>query len=180
MKSETLKKFFKEYKEYLVDTDHTPYSADQYCTYLRKTCAFLNLGQGFIEAIIAISDANVQAALCEYLMAKLSNEFKNTTDKVLKKHISNYKSAVTALSEFLTHEDDGSATTLSLLPAVTLPCESIYDRKELFNIFKSRLVTQDRFYYDDGKCFPSRIINRIATKNKRKLYDTLILKLGIL
>ncbi len=175
MKSEALKKFFKEYKGYLVDTDHTIYGADQYCTYLRKACAFLNLGEGFIEAIIAISDANVQAALCEHLMAKLCNEFKNTTDKALKKQISNYKSAVTALSEFLTHEDDGNDTILSLLPAVTLPCESVYDRKELFNIFKSRLVTQDRYYYDDGKCFPSRIINRIATKNKRKLYDTLIL-----
>ena len=177
MRNEFLKKFFKEYKKYLVDTDHTPYSADQYCTYLRKACALLDLGEGFLEAIVAISDANVQAALCEYLMAKLSNEFKKATDKSLKKQISNYKSAVSMLSEFVSGADTpkNTATTVSFLPAVTLPFESVYSRKELFNIFKSRHVTQDRYYYGDEKCFPSRIINRIATKNKRKLYDNLIL-----
>ena len=36
MKSDTLKSFFKDYKEYLVDNDRSVYSADQYCTYLRK------------------------------------------------------------------------------------------------------------------------------------------------
>lgn len=177
MKSEALKNFFKEYKKYLVETGHSSYSADQYCTYLRKVCALLDLGEGFLEAIVAISDANVQAALCEYLMAKLSNEFKKATDKALKKQISNYKSAVSMLSEFVSGADTSksSAATVSFLPAVTLPFESVYSRKELFNIFKSRLVTQDRYYYGDEKCFPARIINRIATKNKRKLYDSLIL-----
>jgi hypothetical protein len=63
VKSEALKTFFKDYKEYLVETDHTANVADQYCTYLRKACVLLNLGEGFIEAIIAISDANVQVAL---------------------------------------------------------------------------------------------------------------------
>ena len=87
MKNETLKSFFKEYKQYLIETDHSLNTADQYCTYLRKACAFLNLGEGFIEAIIAIADANVQAALCEYLMAKLSNEFENAQDKIFKKQI---------------------------------------------------------------------------------------------
>ena len=178
MKSDTLKSFFKDYKEYLVDTDRSVYSADQYCTYIRKACAFLNLGEGFFEAIIAISDVNVQAALCEYLMAKLSNEFKNTTDKAIKKQISNYKSAVTALSEFLTYEDDGSDTILSLLPAVTLPYESVYNQKELINIFKSRLESQERYYMDEGDnaSFSARVIKRIATKTKRKdIYKELIL-----
>ena len=177
MKNEALKKFFQEYKEYLVDTDHTSYSADQYCTYLRKACAMLDLGEGFLEAIVAISDSNVQAALCEYLMSKLSNKFKNSTDKAQKKQISNYKSAVSMLSEFVSESGTpkSSSVTVSFLPAVTLPFESVYSQKELFNIFKSRLVTQDRYYYGDEKCFPSRIINRIATKHKRKLYNNLIL-----
>lgn len=177
MKNEALKKFFQEYKEYLVDTDHTSYCADQYCTYLRKACAMLDLGEGFLEAIVAISDSNVQAALCEYLMSKLSNKFKNSTDKAQKKQISNYKSAVSMLSEFVSESGTpkSSSVTVSFLPAVTLPFESVYSQKELFNIFKSRLVTQDRYYYGDEKCFPSRIINRIATKHKRKLYNNLIL-----
>ena len=178
MKNDVLKSFFMEYKEYLVDTDRSLNSADQYCTYLRKACSFLNLGEGFLEAIIAISDANVKAALCEYIMAKLSNEFKNATDKVLKKQISNYKSAVVALSEFLTYEDDESDATLSLLPAVTLPFESVYDQKELIKIFKSRLESQDRYYMDEGDnaSFSARVIKRIATKTKRKnIYKELIL-----
>ena len=74
MKNEVLKNFFKEYKRYLVETNHTYNVSDQYCTYLRKACALLNLGEGFIEAIIAISDVNVQAALCEYLIRTYSNE----------------------------------------------------------------------------------------------------------
>ena len=176
MKNETLKYFFKEYKQYLIETDHSSNTADQYCTYLRKACTFLNLGEGFIEAIIAISDANVQAALCEYLMAKLSNEFENAQDKIFKKQISNYKSAVSALSEFVTQEEDASDATLSLLPAVALPFESVYDQKALINKFNSRLGTQERYYYGENASFSARVINRIATKTKRKnIYKDLIL-----
>ena len=172
MKNEALKKFFQEYKEYLVDTDHTSYSADQYCTYLRKACAMLDLGEGFLEAIVAISDSNVQAALCEYLMSKLSNELENTEDKLLKKQISNYRSAVSMLSEFVGKDDEKDSHELvtGYLPDVALPFESVYDKKALFDIFKSRLVTQDRYYYGDSTCFPTRIISRIATKIKRKKF----------
>lgn len=171
-----MKNFFKEYKGYLVETDRTSNVADQYCTYLRKACGVLSLGEGFIEAIIAISDANVQAALCEYLMAKLSNEFVNAKDKILKKQISNYKSAVSALSEFLAQEEDTSGTELSLLPVVELPFESVYDQKSLIKKFNSRLITQERYYYGDNASFSARVINRIATKTGRKnIYKDLIL-----
>ena len=168
MKTETLKNFFKAYKEYLVETNRTANVADQYCTYLRKACALLNLGEGFIEAINAISDSNVQAALCEYVMAKLSNEFENAKDKLIKKQISNYKSAVSALSEFLTQDEAVSESSISLLPAVALPFESFYSQEELIKKFNSRLGTQERYYYGDKVSFSARIINRIATKIKRK------------
>ena len=176
MKNGIVKNFFKEYKGYLIETDRTSNVADQYCTYLRKACGVLNLGEGFIEAIIAISDANVQSALCEYLMAKLSNEVVNAKDKILKKQISNYKSAVSALSEFLAQEEDPSGTELSLLPVVNLPFESVYDQKALIKKFNSRLITQDRYYYGDNASFSARVINRIATKTGRKnIYKDLIL-----
>lgn len=176
MKNEILKKFFKEYKGYLVETNRTSNVADQYSVYLRKACALLNLGEGFIEAIIAISDVNVKAALCEYLMAKLSHEFKNTKDKILKKQISNYKSAVSVLSEFVIQEDDTDGSVVSLLPMVELPFESVYNQKELIKKFNSRLITQDRYYYGDKASFSARVINRIATKAKRKnIYKDLIL-----
>ena len=171
-----LKHFFKEYKEYLVETNHTSNVANQYCTYLRKTCALLNLGEGFIEAIIAITDVNVQAALCEYVMAKLSHAFENARDRILRKQISNYKSAVSALSEFVTREDKASGVVLSLLPMVELPYESVYEQKELIRKFNSRLITQERYYYGDSASFSARVINRIATKTKRKnIYKDLIL-----
>jgi hypothetical protein len=176
MKNAILKNFFNEYKGYLVETDRTPNVADQYCTYLRKACDLLNMGEGFIEAIIAISDANVQAALCEYWMAKLSNEFENAKDKILKKKISNYKSAVSAMSEFVTREDNATGAELSLLPVVELPFESVYDQKALIKKFNSRLITQERYYYGDNASFSARVINRIATKTGRKnLYKNLIL-----
>lgn len=176
MKNEVLKNYFKEYKGYLVETNRTSNVADQYCTYLRKACTLLNLGEGFIEAIIAIADVNVQAALCEYLMAKLSYEFKNTKDKILKKQISNYKSAVSALSEFVIQEDDTDDSVVSLLPMVELPFESVYNQKDLIKKFNSRLITQDRYYYGDEASFSARVINRIATKTKRKnIYKDLIL-----
>ena len=127
MKSDVLKKFFTEYKEYLVATEHTRNVADQYCSYLRKACILSDLGVGFIEAIAAIADANVQAALCEYLMAKLSNAFETTVDKLQKKKISDYKSAVSALSGFITQENNEKAEALSLLPAVELPFETTED-----------------------------------------------------
>lgn len=136
----------------------------------------LNLGEGFIEAIIAIADINVQAALCEFLMAKLSYEFENTKDKILKKQISNYKSAVSALSEFVTREDNTDSTVVSLLPMVELPFESVYNQKELIKKFNSRLITQERYYYGDNASFSARVINRIATKIRRKnIYKELIL-----
>ncbi len=176
MKNNVLKSFFKEYKAYLVETDHTTNVANQYCTYIRKACTLLDLGEGFVEAIVAITDANVQAALCEYLMAKLSNEFENAKDKNFKKQISNYKSAVSAMTEFVTREDDASDTALSLLPVVELPFESVYDQKTLINKFNSRLITQERYYYGDPASFSARVINRIATKIKRNsLYKDLIL-----
>lgn len=192
----TTKTIFKDYNTYLTDTGYTRNSADQYCSYLRKACELFNLGEGFPEAIIAITDTNVRASLCEYLMARLSQELKNTTDKAVKDKISKYKSSVAIFSEFVSPEDDAEpmmaattsfmpaeddsesmkTTSASFLPAVALPCESVYEKKDLMRIFKSRLVTQDRYYYGDNNCFPARIINRIATKNKvRDLYKKLIL-----
>lgn len=176
MKNEILKNLFKEYKGYLIETNRTANVADQYCTYLRKACTLLNFGEGFIEAIIAISDIDVQAALCEYLMSKLSHEFENTKDKSLKKQISNYKSAVSALSEFITREDNTDDSVVSILPMVELPFESVYNQKELIKKFNSRLITQERYYYGDEASFSARVINRIATKIKRKnIYKELIL-----
>ncbi len=179
MKNEILKNFFKEYKEYLVETDHSANTADQYCTYLRKACDFLNLDKDYLESMFFSSDINVKAILCERLMSKLSNEFENTDDKILKKHISNYKSAVSMLTEFIDRfeiEANTTTTAQSSSAMVELPFESTYDQKTLIEKFKARLVTQDRYYYDDNSCFPTRIINRIATKICRKnLYNTLIL-----
>lgn len=176
MKNEILKNFFRDYKEYLVETDHTTNTANQYCTYLRKTCTLLNLGEGFIEAIVAITDTNVQAALCEYLMAKLSGVLENTSDKNLKKQVSDYKSAVSMLSEFVAQEENESSAELPFLPAVELPFESVYDQKALIKKFKSRLITQERYYYGDGASFSARIINRIAAKTRRgDMYKNLIL-----
>ena len=176
MKNENLQKFFKEYKEYLVETNHTNNVANQYCSYLRKACALLNLGEGFIEAIIAISDISVQTALCEYLMAKLSNEFDNAKDKACKKHISNYKSAVSAFSEFVAREEGEEDTASTLTPVVELPFESVYTQKELINKFNRRLITQERYYFGNSASFSARVLNRIATKTKRKnVYKDLIL-----
>ena len=176
MRTALLKNFYKEYKGYLVDTGHTYNVADQYCTYLRKSCELLNLGEGFVEAIIAISDVNVQVSLCEYLMAKLSNEFKNAADKGLKKKISNYKSAVSSLSGFVSQEEGSTESVLSLLPVVELPFESVYDQKALIKKFNSRLITQERYYYGDNASFSARVINRIATKTgKKNIYKDLIL-----
>lgn len=123
-----------------------------------------DLRKGLPEAIAAITDTNVRASLCKYLMARLSREFENATDKAEKKKISNYKSSVAMFSEFVSGEEDeepAAEAITSFLPEVTLPSESIYGRKDLIRIFKSRLVTQDRYYYGDNSCFPARIINRI-------------------
>lgn len=178
MENKKLKNFFKEYKEFLIETDHSANSADQYCTYLRKTCALLNLGEGFLEAIYAIADVTVKASLCEFLMAKLSNEFKCAEDKTTKKHISNYKSAVSALTEFVAMDEESTDGIVdSFLPAVEMPFESVYDKKMLINIFKSRLGTQERYYYADDESFSARVLNKIVTKEKRpNIYEKLILE----
>lgn len=176
MKNEFLKNFYNAYKEYLVETNHTSNVADQYCTYLRKACALSDLGEGFIEAIVAISDVNVQAALCEYLMSTLCHKFENTKDKIIKKRISNYKSAVSSLSEFITRDDAEEIPATSSSPVIELPFESVYDQKTLIKKFNSRLITQERYYYGDNASFSARVINRIATKTKRKnIYKDLIL-----
>ncbi len=176
MKNETLKNFYKEYKEYLIETDHSANTADQYCTYLRKACALLNLGEGFIETIIAISDIKIQAALCEYLMAKLSDAFEKNNTDTPKKHISNYKSAVAILSAFIVKEDvsETPAIETPFLPAITLPCESVYTQQDMRRIFKQRLVTQDRYYANS--CLPVRIITKINGSGvKKDIYKNIIL-----
>ena len=177
MKNETLKMFYKAYKEYLIETDHSANTADQYCTYLRKACALLNLGEGFIEAIIAISDIKTQAALCEYLMAKLSDAFEKNNTNIPKKHISNYKSAVAMLSAFIVKEEVSESTAeapSSFLPAITLPCESVYTQQDMIRIFKQRLVTQDRYY--STSCLPVRIITKINRNSvKTDIYKNIIL-----
>ena len=175
MKNTVLFIFLKEYKEYLVETDHSSNSADSYCTYLRKACAFVNLGEGFLEAISTIIDVKVRAALCEYLMAKLSEAFEKETDKAVKKQISNYKSAVSMLSEFVVSDDITeveSVTPVTTSLTIALPHESVYTREELLNKFHSRLSTQDRFYSD--ACFPSRLITKINA-GRKKLYRQLSL-----
>ena len=177
MKNETLKNFYKAYKEYLIETDHSANTSDQYCTYLRKACALLNLGEGFIEAIIAISDIKTQAALCEYLMARLSDAFEKNNTNIPKKHISNYKSAVATLSAFIVKEEIAESTTeacSSFLPAITLPCESVYTQQDIIRIFKQRLVTQDRYYATS--CLPVRIITKINRNSvKKDIYKNIIL-----
>ena len=181
MKNTVLFTFLKEYKEYLVETDHSANSADSYCTYLRKACAFLNLGEGFLEAISTIIDVKVRAALCEYLMAKLSEAFEKETDKTVKKHISNYKSAISMLSEFVACGDAAEVVSVETGESVedaassltiALPHESVYTREELLRKFYSRLSTQDRFYSD--ACFPARLITKINARRK-ELYKKLSL-----
>ena len=83
-------------------------------------------------------------------------------DKILKKQISNYKSAISALSEFVAREDDTTETKLSLLPVVELPFESVYDQKALIKKFNSRLITQERYYYGDNASFSARVISSRA------------------
>lgn len=175
MKNNVLFNFLKEYKEYLIETDHSSNSADSYCTYLRKACAFLNLGEGFLEAISTIIDVKVRAALCEYLMAKLSEAFEKETDKTVKKHISNYKSAVSMLSEFVAKDDVTEVESIAHVTTsltIALPHESVYTREELLRKFYSRLSTQDRFYID--ACFPARLITKINARRK-ELYKKLSL-----
>lgn len=175
MKNTVLFTFLKEYKDYFVETDHSTNSADSYCTYLRKACVFLNLGEGFLEAISTIVDVKVRAALCEYLMAKLSEAFEKETDKTIKKQISNYKSAVSMLSEFVARDDASEVESVAdEAPSLTvaLPHASEYTQKELLNKFHNRLSTQDRFYSE--ACFPARIITKINA-GRKKLYDNLSL-----
>lgn len=175
MKNIVIQNFLKEYKEYLVETDHSAHSADSYCTYLRQGCALLDLGEGFLEVISTVLDTKVRAALCEYLMAKLSEIFEKETDKAIKKQISNYKSAVSMLSEFVTKDDAlevENLTTAASSLTIALPHASVYTREELLCKFYSRLSTQDRFYID--ACFPARVITKINARRK-KLYEKLSL-----
>lgn len=175
MKNINLFNFMREYKEYLLETDHSANSTDSYCTYLRKGCAFLNLGEGYLEAISTIVDVKVRAALCEYFMAKLCEASEKETDKKVKKQISNYKSALSILSEFVVKDDvkevgDVASEASSL--TVALPHASVYTRDELLQKFHNRLSTQDRFYSD--ACFPARLITKINARRK-KLYKKLSL-----
>lgn len=184
MKENVLSDFLKEYKEYVVDTDHTPRTAGSYCSYLRNACKLLDLGEGFLEAISAIADVGVKTALCEYMMAKLYQLSKNSDDKDLKTDVSNSRSALSLFQDFVANAGTpapaaaASVTPVSAaapgtptavpaaaapsLPAVSLPNSSVYTQKELLKIFHSRLSTQDRFYVD--ACFPARVITKINAK----------------
>ena len=51
------------------------------------------------------------------------------------------------------------------------PTIDVYDKKDLFRIFKSRLITQDRDY-SDGTYLPCRVLNKLFSKNK--IYKDLI------
>ena len=204
MKNTVLTNFFKGYKEYIVDTDHTANVADSYCTYLRKGCALLNLGEGFLELFSTILDGKVRSALCEYLMSKLCEAFEEETDKAVKKQISNYKSAVSMLSEFV-GEDGGSeeergALTVSAYEFLTSKLsESVGEddgSKEAspasamsaFTIalpHESVYTREDllRIFYSrlstqdrfySDGCFPARIITKINAR-RRKLYTKISL-----
>ncbi len=114
--------FLDEFKEYIVDTAHTAGTADSYKSNLCRACRILNLGEGFLEAVVSITDMKIQASLCEYMRAKLTEAIENGSNKAPKGAISDCRSAVAMFQEFITA--GGDSVTVASEDNVSAPVVS--------------------------------------------------------
>jgi hypothetical protein len=176
MKSEALKNFFKEYKEYLVETDHTANVAEQYCTYLRGAVRDLDVDDDFWEYFAESNNTFEHARLSEILKASLYEAKSDSTCVISKRDLANYNSAINQLIAFVstTPTKHSTPAVRPLPPTLIVGATSSYDRADLISIFKSRLKTQDRFYAFGT--YPARIVGKIIANSLPRidLYEKLI------
>lgn len=177
MENKIVKTFLDDFKQYIIDMGKEVGTANSYRANVKRACKIADLGEGFIEAIAVITDIETKAALCEFLRAKLSEIIETSTSKVPDKSIKDCRSAVSALAEFVTKEENSTfikSAETSFLPSIALPCESVYTQQDMIRIFKQRLATQDRYYA--SSCLPARIITKINAQSiKKDIYKNLIL-----
>ncbi|MBQ7294409.1 MAG: hypothetical protein IJW79_11810 [Clostridia bacterium] len=162
--------FIKAYEAFVLDGRLSKFSAEQYKSYLKNTCKKLPGISTHLDMISASGDADEQAVYAEQINAALTSALKDDSFPLKKKTLRNYKSAAAMLVAFLAELDSEkkkSKITVSLTGA------SEYTRNDIRKIFLARVRTQDRMSYSYG-VFAARVLSRIATARKVKLFGKMI------
>ncbi|MBQ9084121.1 MAG: hypothetical protein IJY24_00525 [Clostridia bacterium] len=167
----TTESFLQGYFDFLLDAAFSLNSANQYKSYLKNVCKKLPGMAKHLELISEYSDPDIQAVYAEQMNSAVSSAISSGTSAVSTKQLRNYKSAVALLIAYISNLEWTKGKGGS--PKITITAASEYDRRDLRRIFLSRVKTQDRFSYSYG-VFAARILSKIASKHKIKLFDGMV------
>lgn len=164
------KQFMKNYKQFVIDAGLTGNSAAKYVSYLNNACRDLNTIHNHMDLIAKTSNADNQAVYAEEIRSAIINAQNDSTCTIKAKDLRDYRSSANMLIAYIS----GKAW-VKKKGAFTPTHKSVieYTRKDLKDVFLSRVRTQDRFSYSYG-VFAARILGRIATRHKIKLFTKMI------
>lgn len=189
------KNVVQEFHQWLIDeTDLTKNSANQYKVYIKKLCAEVDkgLGTGWFESLPM--DPQKWESISAFI-EKMVRTAKGDRDR---KSWNDWRSAFHRFEDFLPEIADSWAITskkddLTEEPVQTKPISSsscvveksikndandeneeiiaTYNDKELFNRFRSRLTTQNRYYPKFKLLFPTRLLTKIFKRSRPNLWE---------
>lgn len=189
------KNVVQEFHQWLIDeTDLTKNSANQYKVYIKKLCAEVDkgLGTGWFESLPM--DPQKWESISAFI-EKMVRTAKGDRDR---KSWNDWRSAFHRFEAFLPEIADSWAITskkddLTEEPVQTKPISSsscvveksikndandeneeiiaTYNDKELFNRFRSRLTTQNRYYPKFKLLFPTRLLTKIFKRSRPNLWE---------
>lgn len=189
------KNVVQEFHQWLIDeTDLTKNSANQYKVYIKKLCAEVDkgLGTGWFESLPM--DPQKWESISAFI-EKMVRTAKGDRDR---KSWNDWRSAFHRFEDFLPEIADSWAITskkddLTEEPVQAKPISSsscvveksvkndandeneevvaTYNHKELFNTFRSRLTTQNRYYPKFKLLFPTRLLTKIFKRSRPNAWE---------
>lgn len=167
----TTSEFLNEYYNFVIEAGFSKNSADQYKSYLRNVGKKLPSVENNLDLIASVEDMAAQSVYVEQMNVAITNALKSGNASVSSKRLNDYRCAVTVLHAFVEELawDKGNGA----IDKPSLTGISEYECKNIKKTFLSRVRTQDRLTYPYG-VFAARILSRISTTYKVKLFDKMI------
>ena len=173
----------KDYKEWLIDNMVSRGSAASYAGAYVPMLVKKVLSPFFAETFDGLdpyecfNNSSAKASASRLILAAseeiVEKELMKDSPVLAKKTLSNYRSGIRAFFNYMSEEGLYFDTSLTasqrekmhaFVVAGSTPIK--YNKKELFDIFKSRLITQDRAY--DRMLYCARVIHQTFNQSEKK------------
>lgn len=168
----TLREFMSGYRQFLMDAGLTYGSASCYVTYINNACKHLPRVASYNERIAQSDDPREQAVYAELIRIAVLDAMSDPACTIPKDDLNDWRSSASTLVAYISGFEWVKGEGAKALPVIDVNIER--ERSELIKRdFLPRVRTQDRFSYSYG-VLPLRVLNKIATRLKVKLYDKML------